>query len=130
MAENQVVPRERGRDPQRTVDADWSTLVARAVDDISRIIQSEIRLLTANLKTVLDEEVERVLAFVASGALMAGGAICLLAAVTLFLHEFVMLPWWQSFGAVGLGLFALAIAIGAFASRRPKLSAALDKVTR
>lgn len=124
MAENQLVPRERGREQHRAVEADWSTLVARAVDDISRILQSEIRLLNASLKTLIDEEVERVLAFVASGALMAGGAICLLTAVILFLHEFAMLPWWQSFGIVGLGLFALAIAIGAFASRRPKIPVA------
>src|SRR5258708_38734547 len=109
MAENRVLPRERGRDLQRPVDADWSTLVARAVDDITRILQSEIRLLAASLKTVFDEEVERVLAFVATGALIAGGAICMLAALILFLHEFVMLPWWQSFGIVGLGFFALAI---------------------
>jgi hypothetical protein len=123
MAENQLVPRERARDQQRAVEADWSTLVARAVDDISRILQSEIRLLSASLKTVLEEQIERVLAFMATGALLAGGAICMLAALILFLHEYVMLPWWQSFGIVGLGFFALAIAVGAFATRRTKIPA-------
>ena len=51
---------------------------------------------------------------------MAAGAICLLAAIIMFLHEFLLLPWWESFGITALGLFAVAIAVGAFASARPK----------
>jgi hypothetical protein len=43
-----------------------------------------------------------------------------LAAIVLFLHEYVMLPWWQSFGIVGLALFAIGIGLGAFAGSRSK----------
>jgi len=120
MAENQLISRtDRLRAEAR--ETDWGTLIARAVDDITRILHSEFRLLTASMKTVFDEEVDRVLAFVATGVLMVGGAICVLAAAILFLHEYAMLPWWQSFGITGLELFAIAIALGAFASnRRPK----------
>lgn len=118
MAENQLISRtDRLRAEAR--ETDWGTLIARAVDDITRILHSEFRLLTASMKTVFDEEVDRVLAFVATGVLMVGGAICVLAAAILFLHEYAMLPWWQSFGITGLALFAIAIALGAFATSRP-----------
>ena len=118
MAENQLIPRNRLDDEARGTD--WSSLLARAVDDVTRIMHSEFRLLSAGIKTALDEEIDRVLAFVATGALMMGGAICLLAAIIMFLHEFAMLPWWQSFGITALLLFATAIALSAVASSRRK----------
>ena len=75
MAENQLIHRnDRIRAEAR--DTDWATLIGRAVDDITRIVDSEFRLLSASMKTVLDEEIDRVLAFVATGVLMVGGAIC------------------------------------------------------
>jgi hypothetical protein len=119
MAENQLIHRNN-RIRAEARDTDWATLIARAVDDITRIVDSEFRLLSASMKTVLDEEIDRVLAFVATGVLMVGGVICVLAAVIGFLHEYAMLPWWQSFGICGLTLFALAIALGAYAARRPR----------
>jgi len=118
MAENQLTP---GDDRIRTVarDDDWTSLFARAVDDLTRIVHSEFRLLVAGMKTVLDEEIDRVLAFVATGVVMMAGALCLLAAIIMFLHEFVLLPWWQSFGITALAMFAIAIAIRAFTLKRP-----------
>jgi len=119
MADSQLIPRyDRVQADAR--DSDWSTLIARAVDDMSRIMQSEGRLIVAGIRTVLNEEIERVFAFIATGLLMAGGAACLLAAAIFFLHEFVLLAWWASFGIVGLALFAIAVALGAFATSRPK----------
>ena len=122
MAENQLVPRnDRVRAEAR--DADWGTLLGRAIDDITRIVHSELRLFSASMKSVLAEETDRVLAAIATGVLMAGGAICVLVAAILFLHEYARLPWWQSFGIVGMGLFAIAIAFGAFAASRSKTPA-------
>jgi hypothetical protein len=144
MAENELIPSDdRIRSEAR--EADWSSLLARAVDDLTRLAHSEIRLLVAELKTVaheeladlkvgvhaevaelktvLHQETDRVLAFIAAGVLMMVGAGCILAAAIQFFHEFVMLPWWQSFGIVGLALFAIAIAFPGFASRRRKTPA-------
>jgi hypothetical protein len=119
MAENQLAPKnDRIRTEAR--EADWSSLLARAIDDMTRIVHSELRLLSASMKTMLGEEIDRVFAFLATGVLMVGGAICGLAAAILFLHEYAKLPWWQSFGITGLALFAIAIAVGAFATSRPK----------
>ena len=99
---------------------DWGSLLARAIDDMTRIVHSELRLLSASMKVVLDEEIDRVLALAVTGLLMVGGAMCMLATVILFLHEFAMLPWWQSFGITALLLFAFAIAIRAVGSSRKK----------
>jgi VIT1/CCC1 family predicted Fe2+/Mn2+ transporter len=125
MAENQLIPRsERVRAEAR--DTDWATLIGRAVDDMTRIMHSEGQLLVAGVRGALSEGIDRVVALVATGVAMAAGAMCMLAAAILFLHEYVMLPWWQSFGIVGLALFAISLALGAFAggrSRTPSIEA-------
>ena len=118
MAENQLIPNDRLDAEAR--ETDWTSLLARAVDDITRIMHSEFRLLSASMKTALDEEIDRVLAFVATGALIMVGAICMLAGIIMFLHEYAMLPWWQSYGITALLLFATAIALSAFANSRRK----------
>ncbi len=118
MAENQLtLANERIRTEAR--DTDWTGLLARVVDDMTRIVHSEFRLLSANMKGALDEEIDRIFAFVATGVLMMVGALCLIAAIIMFLHEFVQLPWWQSFGITGVAMFAIAIATRAATSRRP-----------
>ena len=118
---NQIIP--RSEKPPGDDHPDWTTLVARALDDITRIMQSEIRLVTTSMRTILAEQTDRVLGFIASGVLMVFGMMCILAAAILFLHEYAMLPWWQSFGATGLALFAIAIAVQAFTTPRSKTSA-------
>jgi Putative Actinobacterial Holin-X, holin superfamily III len=118
MADNQLTPAdERIRTEAR--DTDWTGLLARVVDDMTRIVHSEFRLLSASMKGALDEEIDRIFAFVATGVLMMVGALCLIAAIIMFLHEFVQLPWWQSFGITGVAMFAIAIVTRAAASRRP-----------
>lgn len=119
MAENQLIPRH-DRIQEDARETDWPSLIARAVDDITRIVHSEFQLLVVGMQAALDEGIDRVLAFVATAILMIGGAASLLAAVVMFLHEYLMLLWWQAFGITGLALLAMAIALGAFASRRPK----------
>ena len=119
MAENQLIHKDdRIRIEAR--ETDWGTLLGRAVDDVTRIIHSESRLLTISLRSLFDEEIDRVMALAMSGVLMAMGALCVFVAAILFLHEYAMLPWWQSVGIVGLVMFAIAIATGAFASSRPR----------
>jgi Putative Actinobacterial Holin-X, holin superfamily III len=117
MADNQLTPGDRVSIEAR--ETDWASLLGRAVDDLTRIMHSELRLLSLSMKSALDEEVDRLLALVGTGILMIGGVICALATIILFLHEFVMLPWWQSFGITALVLFVVAIALRAFAARRP-----------
>ena len=121
MAHNQIIP--SSETPSGEDHPDWTTLVARALDDITRIMQSEIRLVTTSMRTILAEQTDRVLGFIASGVLMVFGMMCILAAAILFLHEYAMLSWWQSFGITGLALFAIAIAVRAFSAPRSKTPA-------
>ena len=118
MAENQLIP-SSGRVRAEARDTDWATLIARAVDDMTRIMHSEGQLLVAGVRRALSEGIDRVVALFVTGVAMAAGAMCLLAAAILFLHEYVMLPWWQSFGIVGLALFAISVALGVYAGSRP-----------
>ena len=119
MAENQIIHRT-DRIRVEAHETDWGTLLGRAVDDLTRIVHSEAQLVTLSLRTLFDEEVDRVLAFAVTGVLIAAGGLCALAAAILFLHEYALLAWWQSFGIVGLVLFAIAIGVGAFASSKPR----------
>jgi VIT1/CCC1 family predicted Fe2+/Mn2+ transporter len=117
MPENQLIKNDRIQTEAR--QADWSSLLGRAIDDMTRIVHSEFRLLVAGMKTVLDVEIDRVFAFVATGVMGMLGALCMLATIVLFLHEFLLLAWWVSFGITALVLFGIAIAIQAAVSRRP-----------
>jgi len=96
-------------------DPDWTTLIERAVDDVSRIIQSELHTLRADICDDLEARVNRAITALALAALMASGAICILCASVLLLHQW--LPWWQAFGCAGLA--ALAGGIAGNAAMRP-----------
>ncbi|HUY28069.1 MAG TPA: phage holin family protein [Candidatus Binataceae bacterium] len=88
-------------------DPDWATLIGRAVDDVSRIVQSELHTLRADMGDYLEARVNRAIGSLALAALMASGAICILCAAVLLLHQW--LPWWQAFGCTGLAAVAAGI---------------------
>ena len=121
MTENQSPKNDLIRMEAR--EADWATLFERAIDDIAHIVQSEAHLLTVGMRTVLAEQIDHIFTLVAIGALTAVGVVCLVAAAILLLHEFFLLPWWQSFGITALTLFSVGIAMAAFVTSRPKPSA-------
>ena len=105
-------------------DRDWAELVGKAIDDFTRIVQSEIRLLETTLKVVLQSEIDHALAILIAGAMMMCGALCLIGASILLLHQW--LPWWAAFGISGTGLFVVAGLIRAIASER-RQAEALEK---
>lgn len=97
-------------------EGDWSTLAGRAIEDVSRIIQSEIGLLEITLRTALEEQTDYALANLATVAVMICAAICMLGALVLFLHQWLQL--WLAFAAAGLVASAVGIAIHITAGRR------------
>jgi len=97
-------------------EGDWSTLVGRAIDDVSRIIQSEIGLFETTLRGAVEEQTDYALANLATVAVMICATICMLGALILFLHQW--LQWWLAFAIAGLVAFAVGIAIHATAGRR------------
>jgi hypothetical protein len=91
-------------------DANWSTLLGRMFEDLSRVFQLEVRLLEAKLIPALSEVAERAIAAsVVLGAGMMSGT-CLLASLIFLLHK--RLDWWVCFAAGGF--VALAFAFGAY----------------
>ena len=88
--------------------SNWSTLVGRMFDDLSRIFQLELQLLESRLIPSLTAMVDR--AILGMIVLFAGvvGGCCLLTALIVLLHRW--LPWWQGFAIAG-GLASAAAAI-------------------
>jgi hypothetical protein len=103
-------------DLPRGAEGDWSTLAGRVIDDVSRIIQSEIGLLETTLRGTLEEQTDYALANLATVAVMICAAICMLGALILFLHQW--LQWCLAFAIAGLVASAVGTAIHATAGRR------------
>jgi VIT1/CCC1 family predicted Fe2+/Mn2+ transporter len=83
---------------------DWATLTERALDDLSRIVRSEIHMLQTSIETAVEARIDRVVTRAMTIAAMVCGAFCILCAVILLLHQWLL--WWQSLGIAGFSLFA------------------------
>jgi hypothetical protein len=73
---------------------DWSTLIARAADNVSRIAQSEIHLFENSFRSALVGHINYALVGLAMLSMIIGGMLCALAALILYSHQW--LPWWQA----------------------------------
>ncbi len=94
---------------------DWATLTERALDDVSRIVRSEIHILQTSIETAVEARIDSVVTRAMTLAVIICGALCILCAVILLLHQW--LPWWQSFGLAGCSLLATGVLIRA--AKRP-----------
>jgi CHASE2 domain-containing sensor protein len=95
---------------------DWPTLVGRAVDDVSRILQSEAHMLETSMGAALETRLANAIATLTVIAVMICGGVCILCAAILLLHEW--LPLWQAFGIAGVGI--LLIGIASYAITKPR----------
>ena len=103
----------------------WSTLLGKAIDDVSRIASAEIRLLGIQISASVEGAVESILPIMIAAAIFIGAEACLLAAVVLLLHKWF--EWWISFGATGLGaLIVGALIIGVMKTSRTGKLAEID----
>ena len=78
----------------------WSTLLSRMLEDLSRIIRLELELLEARVAPSVVAFGDRLIAGLVLVCASAVAGCCLLAALILLLHQWM--PWWQSFGIGGL----------------------------
>ncbi len=97
--------------PHGTKSSDWPALVARIVDDVTRIIQTEIRIFQAALTPIFSNAIDRFLANVVALVAYLAGGICLLAAFVFFLHQW--LAWAPSLAITG----ALSVGAGYLSAR-------------
>jgi len=86
---------------------DWATLTERALDDVSRIVRSEAHMLQTSIGAAMEARIDNVVVRLTTIIAMVCGAICILCASILLLHQW--LPWWQSFGIIGVGILAAGI---------------------
>ena len=108
--------------PQKPGSNEWPALVRRIVDDLARIVQTEIALFQAGLEPILSGAIDRVLASVVALAAFIVGAICLLAALTVFLQE--RLGWAPAFALTGAVSIATGLVCAQLAKRRTDRSRA------
>ena len=94
---------------------DWPTLVGRAVDDVTRILQSEAHMLQTSMGAALETRLASAIATLTIVAVMICGGVCMLCAAILLLHQW--LPLWQSFGVAGVAIMIVGIA--SYAIKKP-----------
>jgi hypothetical protein len=109
-----AAPRQHQRNPENRAEVgtqtEWSTLLGRMLEDLSRIIRLELQLLEARIAPSLTATADRLIAALVIVLAGAIGGSCLLAALILLLHEWM--KWWQSF-AIG-GVVAIAFGFVAY----------------
>ena len=100
-------------------ETEWSTLLGRMLDDLSRIIRLELQLLEARIVPSLTGMVDRAIAALVILFASVIGASCFLVALIVLLHEWM--KWWQAF-AVG-GVVAIACGLVAYSViKRPAVT--------
>jgi hypothetical protein len=80
-------------------DAQWPELVARAVNDLSRIVHAEIRLAELGIKSVIEQEIDRSLRVAIALGLLLCAVFCTIGAAVIGLHALLGL-WWAAFAIV------------------------------
>lgn len=101
---NSVVVSEEPANP-----ANWSTLIGKAIDDVSRIAQAEIHLLGVHMSASVEGAIESILPILVAAAIIIGAEVCLLAALVLLIHQW--LQWWMAFGITGIAALLAGVAI-------------------
>ena len=95
--------------------SDWVGLLGKAVDDVSRIMQMEIRLTRAQLSASIETTIaDAALALVASVAILAAGA-CLATAAILLLHQWLQL--WIAFAIAGNAILVVGLILRSLTRR-------------
>jgi VIT1/CCC1 family predicted Fe2+/Mn2+ transporter len=87
---------------------DWPTLVGRAVDDVTRILQSEAHMLETSMGAALQTRLASAIATLTVVAVFLCSGVCILCAAILLLHQW--LPLWQAFGLAGVCIMLIGIA--------------------
>lgn len=88
---------------------DWSTLLRKLLDDFTRILRGEARLLGATIALKIDSLVVRSVRLMVLAALALAGLSCLLAAAVLLLHQWLV--WWAAFGVMGAALLFIVLVV-------------------
>jgi len=89
----------------------WTELLARLIEDGSRIFRAEGALFEIALRESIQEQMTRLLTGLLLGATALCSLVCMLIATVLLIHKW--LEWWMAFGITG----ALGLALGLMIAR-------------
>ena len=89
------------------IQQDWTTLVGRAVDDVTHILQSEAHMLETSMSAALKTRLASAIATLTVISVIVCGGVCMLCAAILLLHQ--RMPLWQSFGIAGVSILLIGI---------------------
>ncbi|HVA77280.1 MAG TPA: phage holin family protein [Candidatus Binataceae bacterium] len=96
-------------------DIGWPVLAERVIDDLTRVIRVEIQLFQNSLIPLFTDLTDRVVASLIAGFAMLAGGVAMLAAVIMFLRQW--LPWWQSLAIGGAAAILAGFVLSRFAAR-------------
>jgi hypothetical protein len=87
---------------------DWPELLSKTVDDLSRIARTEIELLEATFKRLIEAQTDKIVGMVFLLVALVYGSLFLLGGIVLLIH--LWLDWWLAFiitgfVIVGAGVF-------------------------
>jgi small-conductance mechanosensitive channel len=100
-------------------DAQWPELISRAVNDLSRIVHAEFRLVELGIKRLVEEEIDRSIKIIAALGFLLCSAVCAVCALIIGLHILLGL-WWASLAIVAAASALAGIAFFLWARRRPQ----------
>ena len=78
-------------DRASTADANWPTLIERAVDDVARILRSEAHMFQTSIEANLQLQISNMVTHLTIIAAIISGALCILCA-TIFASHAIMKP--------------------------------------
>jgi len=96
-------------EPASPAHLDWATLTERALDDLSRIVRSEVAMFQTSMAVAVEAQINNVTARLAKIAALFLGAVCILCALILLLHQW--LPLWQAFALAGTAMIVTGMLI-------------------
>jgi hypothetical protein len=105
-----------GPQPVVVTDSTWSQLFAETVDEVARIVRTEIRLAEASLSRMVESQTERVLGAVLLLVALIYGSMFILGGVVLLIHQW--LAWWMAFGITGIVIIAAGFGSQTILARR------------
>jgi hypothetical protein len=105
-----------GASPVVVTDSTWSQLFAETMDEVARIVRTEIRLAEASLSRMVENQTDRLLGAVLLLAALICGAMFVLGSVVLLIHQW--LAWWLSLGITGIVIIAAGFGSQRIMARR------------
>ena len=85
----------------------WPELLSKTVDDLSSVARTEIRLLEASLKRLIEAQTDNIVGMLVLVIALGYGSLFLLGGVVLLIH--LWLAWWLSFLIIGITIASAGI---------------------